>query len=71
MQKTAASKSQRADDFRNIGLQDPIPYLGLEAEPVLDFMVMRVRKDWRLLTLDVEKMVAHYDQGTCRVEPAR
>ena len=23
------------------------------------------------LPLDVEKMVAHYDQGTCRVEPAR
>lgn len=109
----------------------------LGAEPVLEFMVGRVRKDWRLLTLDtgkplfltrgqyavvmaeesyrlrwfvnnvlfrldeagklaemrrrwleesyafprraateglpfdVEKMVAHYDQGTCRMAPVR
>ena len=116
---------------------DPAIDVILGAEPVLGFMVARVRKDWGLLTLDtgkpllltrgqyavvmaedsyrlrwfinnvlfkldesgklaemrtrwleehyafprraaveglpfdVEKMVAHYDQGTCRVEPAR
>lgn len=116
---------------------DPAIDVILGAKPVLEFMVTRVRKDWRLLTLDqeaplslsrghyavvmaedsyrlrwfvnnvlfkldesgklaemrkrwleesyafprraaaeglpfdVEKMVAHYDQGTCQVEPAR
>ncbi len=115
---------------------DPAIDVILGAEPVLGFMVSRVRKDWQLLTLntgaplfltrdqfsvvmaedsyrlrwfvdnvlfkldksgklvelrkrwleeqyafprraaaeglpfDVEKMVTHYDQGTCRVEPA-
>lgn len=116
---------------------DPAIDVILGAEPVLEFMVTRVRKDWRLLTLDtgkplvltrgqyavvmaeesyrlrwfvnnvlfkldesgklaamrkrwleesyafprraaaeglpfdVEKMVAHYDQGTCRVASTR
>ena len=50
---------------------DPAIDVILEAQPVLDFMVMRVRKDWRLLLLDVENMVTHDDQGTCRAEPAR
>lgn len=34
---------------------DPAIDVILGAEPVLEFMVMRVRKDWRLLTLDTGK----------------
>lgn len=49
---------------------DPVIDVILKAEPALDFMVIRVQKDWRLLTFDVKTMVAQYDQGTCRVEPA-
>ena len=43
----------------------------LEAKPALQYMVMRVRKDRRLMTFGVEKMVMQIDQGTCRVKPAR
>ena len=50
---------------------DPVIDVILGAEPVLEFMVKRVRKDWKLLTFDVEKMVAQSDQGKCRVEPPR
>lgn len=125
-----------AFEFADTTSDPPIDMI-LGAEPVLEFMVTRVRKDWRLLTLDtgkplvltrgqyavvmaeesyrlrwfvnnvlfaldesgkltemrhrwleesyafprraaaeglpfdVEKMVAHYDQGKCRVAPAR
>ena len=50
---------------------NPIIDVILEAKPALQYMVMRVRKDWRLMTFGVEKMVMQIDQGTCRVKPAR
>ena len=50
---------------------DPVIDVILGAKPALQFMVMRVRKDRRLLTFSVEKLVVQIDQGTCRVEPAR
>lgn len=42
---------------------DPVIDVILGAEPIFEFMVMWVRKDRRLLTFDVEKMVAQNDQG--------
>ena len=42
---------------------DPVIDVIPGAEPILEFMAMRVRKNWRLLTVDVEKMVAQNDQG--------
>jgi hypothetical protein len=50
---------------------DPVTDVILGAKPALQFMVMRVRKDRRLLTFGVEKLVVQIDQGTCRVEPDR
>ena len=50
---------------------DPVIDIILGATPALQFMVMRVRKDRRLLTFGPEKLVVQIDQGTCRVEPAR
>lgn len=50
---------------------DPIINVILEEKPALQYMVMQVRKDWRLLTFGVEKMVMQIEQGTWRVKPAR
>ena len=47
---------------------------GLTAnERALDglMIAVRVRKDRRLLTFGVEKLIVQIDQGKCRVEPAR
>ena len=48
---------------------DPVIDVILGAKPALQFMVKRMRKDRRLLTLGVEKLVVQIDQDTCRVEP--
>ena len=49
---------------------DPVIDVILGVKPALQFMVMRVRKDRRLLTFGVEKLVVQIDQDTCRVAPA-
>ena len=48
---------------------DPVIDVILGVNPALQFIVMRVRKDRRLLTFSVEKLVVQIDQDTCRVEP--
>jgi hypothetical protein len=50
---------------------DPMINVILEAKPALQYMKMRVRKDRRRLTFDVETMVVQIEQGTYRMEPAR
>lgn len=50
---------------------DPVSDVIQGAKSAHQFMVVRVRKDRRLLAFSVEKLVVQIDQGTYRVEPAR